>query len=89
MTVAIDEIRSAQRLIQPSILRTPFALSETLSAMLGVQLYLKFENQQFTASFKERGALHRLLGLSRAERSRGVVAMSAGNHAQALAYRGW
>ncbi len=56
--------------------------------MLGVQLYLKFENQQFTASFKERGALHRLLGLSEAERSRGAIAMSAGNHAQALAYHG-
>ncbi|MGB5365656.1 MAG: threonine ammonia-lyase [Polyangiales bacterium] len=88
MTVTIDDIRRAHDLIQPSILRTPFELSETLSALTGVQLYLKFENQQFTASFKERGALHRLLGLSRAERARGVIAMSAGNHAQALAYHG-
>jgi len=88
VTVTIDDIRRAHDLIQPSILRTPFELSETLSALTGVQLYLKFENQQFTASFKERGALHRLLGLSRAERARGVIAMSAGNHAQALAYHG-
>ncbi|NND28862.1 MAG: threonine ammonia-lyase [Myxococcales bacterium] len=88
MTVTIDDIRSAQTLIRPSVVRTPFELSETLSAMMGVQLYLKFENQQFTASFKERGALHRLLGLSEAESSRGVIAMSAGNHAQALAYHG-
>ena len=88
MTVTVDDIRSAQTLIRPSVVQTPFELSETLSAMLGVQLYLKFENQQFTASFKERGALHRLLGLSRSERAQGVIAMSAGNHAQALAYHG-
>ena len=88
MTVTIDDIRRAHELIGPSIARTPFELSETLSALTGVQLYLKFENQQFTASFKERGALHRMLGLSRAERARGVIAMSAGNHAQALAYHG-
>ena len=88
MTVSIETIRDAAELILPSIVRTPFELSETLSAMIGVQLHLKFENQQFTASFKERGALHRLLGLSRAERGQGVIAMSAGNHAQALAYHG-
>jgi len=88
MTVSIDDIRRAHDLILPSIVQTPFELSETLSALTGLQLYLKFENQQFTASFKERGALHRLLGLSRAERERGVIAMSAGNHAQALAYHG-
>jgi len=88
MTATIDDIRRAHELIQPSIVQTPFELSETLSALTGVQLYLKFENQQFTASFKERGALHRLLGMSRAERAQGVIAMSAGNHAQALAYHG-
>jgi threonine dehydratase len=88
MTVTIDDIRSAHELIGQSIVHTPFELSETLSALTGVQLYLKFENQQFTASFKERGALHRLLGLSRVQRARGVIAMSAGNHAQALAYHG-
>ncbi|MGB5351541.1 MAG: pyridoxal-phosphate dependent enzyme, partial [Polyangiales bacterium] len=88
MTVTIDDIRRAHVLILPSIVQTPLELSETLSALTGVQLYLKFENQQFTASFKERGALHRLLGLSRVERARGVIAMSAGNHAQALAFHG-
>ena len=88
MTVTIDDIRRAHERIGPSIARTPFELSQTLSALTGVQLYLKFENQQFTASFKERGALHRLMSLSRAEGERGVIAMSAGNHAQALAYHG-
>jgi len=88
MTVTIDAIRSAQKLIGQSIVHTQFELSETLSALTGLQLYLKFENQQFTASFKERGALHRLLSMSRTERGRGVIAMSAGNHAQALAYHG-
>ncbi|MGI9327407.1 MAG: threonine ammonia-lyase [Pseudomonadales bacterium] len=67
---------------------TPCEHSVTLSALTGAQVYLKFENQQFTASFKERGALNRLLALSPAERGRGVIAMSAGNHAQALAYHG-
>jgi threonine dehydratase len=86
--VTIDDIRRAHELILPSIVRTPFELSETLSALTGLQLYLKFENQQFTASFKERGALNRLLGLTRTQRARGVIAMSAGNHAQALAYHG-
>jgi threonine dehydratase len=88
VTVSIETIRQAHELIRPSIVPTPFERSETLSALTGAQLYLKFENHQFTASFKERGALHRLLGLSRAERARGVIAMSAGNHAQALAYHG-
>jgi threonine dehydratase len=88
VTVSIDDIRRAHELILPSIVRTPFELSETLSALTGVQLYLKFENQQFTASFKERGALNRLLELPVAQRARGVIAMSAGNHAQALAYHG-
>jgi threonine dehydratase len=79
MTVTIDDIRRAHELILPSIVRTPFELSETLSALTGLQLYLKFENQQFTASFKERGALNRLLDLTRTQRA---------NHAQALAYHG-
>ena len=89
MTVSIDDIRHAHERIAPNIVRTPFELSETMSALTGVQLYLKFENQQFTASFKERGALNRLLDLTPAQRIRGVIAMSAGNHAQALAYHGW
>jgi len=88
VTVSIDDISRAHELILPSIVRTPFEPSETLSAQTGLQLHLKFENQQFTASFKERGALNRLLDLTRAQRARGVIAMSAGNHAQALAYHG-
>lgn len=88
MTVSIDTIRRAHARIAPSILRTPFDLSETVSGITGAQLYLKHENQQFTASFKERGALNRLLDFSDAERSRGAIAMSAGNHAQALAHHG-
>ncbi|MGB5694089.1 MAG: threonine ammonia-lyase [Polyangiales bacterium] len=88
MTVSIDDIRRARERIAPGIASTPFLRSETLSAISGAQLYLKFENQQFTASFKERGALNRLLDLMPAERKRGVIAMSAGNHAQALAYHG-
>ena len=88
MTVSIDDIRRAHERIAPSIVRTPFNLSETLSAVMGAHLFLKFENQQFTASFKERGALNRLLDLKPDEQARGVIAMSAGNHAQALAYHG-
>ena len=86
--VTLDAIRAAQARLGDSVARTPLAKSETLSAQLGVDIYLKFENQQFTASFKERGALNRLLLLGAEERARGVTAMSAGNHAQALAYHG-
>src|SRR2546423_3498385 len=66
--------------------RTPFLPSRTLSRVTGCTLHIKFENLQFTASFKERGALNKLASLSEAERKRGVIAMSAGNHAQAVAY---
>ena len=86
--VTLDAIRAARTRLGDNVARTPLAKSQTLSAQLGADIYLKFENQQFTASFKERGALNRLLLLSDAERARGVTAMSAGNHAQALAYHG-
>ncbi|MDN5872068.1 MAG: threonine ammonia-lyase [Nitrococcus sp.] len=86
LTVSIDDVRRAARAIEPSIVRTPCSHSRTLSTITGAQLYLKLENQQFTASFKERGALNKLLSLSPEERRRGVISMSAGNHAQALAY---
>ncbi|MEJ2690986.1 MAG: threonine ammonia-lyase, partial [Deltaproteobacteria bacterium] len=65
---------------------TPFLYSRVLSRVSGAEVFLKFENLQFTGSFKDRGALNCLLGLSKEERSRGVVAASAGNHAQAVAY---
>ncbi|SNS48198.1 threonine dehydratase [Sphingomonas laterariae] len=74
--------------IGPSIVRTPTLLSKTLSALTGAKVYLKFENLQFTAAYKERGALNKLLQLDDAARSRGVIAASAGNHAQGLAYHG-
>ncbi|WP_018716414.1 threonine ammonia-lyase [Arhodomonas aquaeolei] len=86
MTPSIDQVREAAAHIANSIVRTPCALSRTLSELTGCELYIKFENHQFTAAFKERGALNRLLALTPAERERGVIAMSAGNHAQAVAY---
>ena len=88
MTVSFNAIEQARERVGDTLVRTPLLRSETLSATLGADLHLKFENLQFTASFKERGALNRLLLLDDAERSQGVIAMSAGNHAQALAYHG-
>ncbi|MDH4190953.1 MAG: threonine ammonia-lyase [Betaproteobacteria bacterium] len=82
----LPEIRAAAARIGASVERTPFLHSRTLSARYGAQVFIKFENLQFTASFKERGALNKLLTLSAAERQRGVIAMSAGNHAQGVAY---
>ena len=84
--VSVDDIRAAAQRIAGAIEHTPCVHSHTLSRLTGAQLWLKFENLQFTASFKERGALNKLLSLSAAERKRGVIAMSAGNHAQAVAY---
>jgi threonine dehydratase len=83
---SVEAIRAAAARIQGAVERTPFLPSRTLSRLTGCELFLKFENLQFTASFKERGALNKLLSLSGAERKRGVIAMSAGNHAQAVAY---
>jgi threonine dehydratase len=84
--VSFSDVRAAAARIAGAIERTPCVPSRTLSKLTGAEVFLKFENQQFTASFKERGALNKLLSLSAAERSRGVIAMSAGNHAQAVAY---
>jgi len=83
--VTIDDVRAAAERIAGAVERTPSARSQTLSAVLGTQVTVKFENLQFTAAFKERGALNKLLTLSPDERACGVVAMSAGNHAQAVA----
>ena len=82
----LEEIRAAAARLKGAIEHTPCLHSRTLSRLTGAEVFLKFENLQFTASFKERGALNRLLALSAAERGRGVIAMSAGNHAQAVAY---
>src|SRR5882672_6475150 len=84
--ISLDDIRAAAGRIAGSVERTPFVHSRTLSQLTGAQVFLKLENLQFTASFKERGALNKLLSLSAEERKRGVIAMSAGNHAQAVAY---
>ena len=88
MTVTPADISAARERISDHIVTTPFQHSKTLSGLAGAEIFLKFENQQFTASFKERGALNRLLQLSDSEARRGVIAMSAGNHAQAVAYHG-
>ncbi|MBM3485483.1 MAG: threonine ammonia-lyase [Alphaproteobacteria bacterium] len=88
MTVTLDDVRAAASRIGSGIARTPCVRSRTLSAITGADVYLKLENMQFTASFKERSALAKLLALSADERARGVIAMSAGNHAQAVAYHG-
>lgn len=84
----LEDIQAAAARIAGQIVTTPLTRSETLSRLTGAEIWLKFENHQFTASFKERGALNCLLQLSDDERTRGVIAMSAGNHAQALAYHG-
>ena len=86
MAVSLDDIRAAAKRISGAVEQTPCVHSRTLSRLTGAQVFLKFENLQFTASFKERGALNKLLSLSESERRRGVIAMSAGNHAQAVAY---
>jgi threonine dehydratase len=82
----IDDIRAAAQRIEGSVIRTPMLVSRTLSEIIGAEVWLKFENLQFTAAYKERGALNKLLQLSPEERARGVIAASAGNHAQAVAY---
>ena len=88
MAVTLQAIEQARARIAAHVAVTPLARSEVLSSRLNADVHLKYENLQFTASFKERGALNRLLLLRDAERRRGVAAMSAGNHAQALAYHG-
>ena len=86
MAVSLPDIHAAAERLRGAIEHTPCVHSRTLSRLTGAEVFLKFENLQFTASFKERGALNKLLSLSDAERKRGVIAMSAGNHAQAVAY---
>src|SRR4030081_2109668 len=86
MNPSLEDIRSAARRLEGAIEKTPLVHSRTLSRLTGAEVWLKLENLQSPASFKERGALNKLLALSEAERRRGVIAMSAGNHAQAVAY---
>lgn len=86
LPVTLADIQQAAGLLAGKIVRTPMNHSRTLSAITGAEVWVKFENLQFTASFKERGALVRLMQLDKAARRRGVIAMSAGNHAQGVAY---
>jgi threonine dehydratase len=85
-SVTLADVRAAAAVIDGAVMRTPLAPSRTLSSITGADVSIKFENLQFTASFKERGARNRLHHLAPDERARGVVAASAGNHAQGVAY---
>lgn len=84
--ITLADVEAAADRLRGHILDTPFLHSETLSELTGAELWLKFENLQFTGSFKQRGALNKLLSLSPEQRARGVVTVSAGNHAQGVAY---
>jgi threonine dehydratase len=86
MTVTLQDIQDAERVLHGQVQDTPFLHSRTLSEVTGAQVWLKFENHQFTASFKERGALNKLASLDPAHAKKGVIAASAGNHAQGVAY---
>ena len=86
MSVALKDIQAAAKVIAGQVIVTPCLPSRTLSEITGAEVYLKFENHQFTASFKERGALNKLASLDAAQRAKGVIACSAGNHAQGVAY---
>ena len=88
LPVTVDDILAARVRISGAVVHTPTLISQTLSDMLGCTVYLKFENLQFTAAYKERGALNRLLQLDEGAKNKGVIAASAGNHAQGLAYHG-
>ncbi len=86
MSVTLQDIQNAAKVIEGQVVETPCLHSRTLSEITGAEVYLKFENHQFTASFKERGAVNKLSSLSAQERREGVIACSAGNHAQGVAY---
>jgi len=88
MSVTFADIQAAAERIRGHVDRTPTRYSRKLSELTGAEVWLKFENLHYTASFKERGACNRLSQMTPAERKRGVVAASAGNHASALAYHG-
>ena len=86
MPVTFADIEKARRAIAGQVLRTPMLPAPKLSALTGAEVFVKYENLQVTNSFKERGAVSKLSSLTAEERARGVIAMSAGNHAQAVAY---
>ena len=86
--LTIDDVRAAAARISGAVVHTPMLHSKTLSKIAGAEIWLKFENQQFTAAYKERGALNALLLMDETSRERGVIAASAGNHSQGLSYHG-
>jgi threonine dehydratase len=86
MMVTLEQVQSARKRIQDQIYLSPCARSETLSRATGTQAFLKLENLQMTGAYKERGALNKLLSMPPGDRARGLIAASAGNHAQAVAY---
>ena len=86
--LTLDDVRAAAARIEGAVVRTPMQRSQTLSEITGADIWLKFENHQFTAAYKERGALNALLHLSDEQKARGVIAASAGNHSQGLSYHG-
>jgi threonine dehydratase len=86
--LTIADVRAAAARIAGAVVEPPMLHSQTLSQIAGCQVWLKFENLQFTAAYKERGALNALLLLSEDQRRRGVIAASAGNHSQGLSYHG-
>src|ERR1035437_7353517 len=84
--VTVDDVRGAYARIRESIYLSPCSLSETFSELSGNQIFLKLESLQMTSAYKERGALNKILELTPDERNRGLIAASAGNHAQAVSY---
>jgi threonine dehydratase len=86
MSITVADVEAARRTIAGQVLRTPMLPAPKLSELTGAEVHVKYENLQVTNSFKERGALNKLASLSDSVRARGVIAMSAGNHAQAVAY---
>ena len=86
MNINITSIKTAARDFSGEILHTPFSLSRPLTEKLNAEVYVKYENKQHTSSFKVRGALTKLKTLSHEQKISGVIAMSAGNHAQGVAY---
>ena len=88
LPISLDDVRDAARVLEGQVERTPMRKSRTLSEITGAEVWIKFENFQFTASFKERGALNKLSRLTAQEKKAGVIAASAGNHSQGVAYHG-
>ena len=86
LPISFDDVQAAAKVVAGKVERTPMRFSRTLSEITGADVWIKFENLQFTAAFKERGALNKLMSLTDEEKTAGVIAMSAGNHAQGVAY---